>query len=229
MIVAVFDVETDRLLEKNQKNQSTGHESLRITVACGVNLVGRESSEKNEIRTFYGNEEDAIELGGDTLEDLARALDAADAIVAYNGRWFDLRVMRNHIDPARVDLWEAKLVDPFEAMKEYTGSWVKLDELLEANGLPRKSADGVSAVEWWAAGRKKEVAEYCKDDVSGLVSLLEMGKFAFPVKKWKVPPPSKSSPTMKIKMKQEIASWSELNWNAYLASKVKNVAKSADA
>lgn len=208
MIVAVFDVETDRLLEKS-KDGKTGHEDLRITVACGVDLNFDCPNTTDEIQTFYGRKDDAVALGGYTLEDLADRLDIADVIVAYNGRWFDLRVMRNHIDSARVDRWEAKLIDPFEAMRDHTGSWVKLDELLEANGLPRKSADGVSAVEWWAAGRKRDVAEYCKDDVSGLVSLLKMGKFAFPVKKWK---------TTQKKMKQEIASWSELNWTAYLST-----------
>lgn len=223
MIIALFDVETDRLLKKPDGR----HADLRITVACGAVLRvpqrGPQRASNHEIRTFYGSEDDAIELGGSTLEDLATDLDSADAIVAYNGRWFDLRVLRNHVDSTRVDRWEAKLVDPFEAMKDHTGSWVKLDELLEANGLPRKSADGVSAVEWWAEGRKREVAEYCKDDVKGLISLLEMGKFAFPVKKWK------ASSTSKTKMKQEIVSWSELDWNAYLASKVPQAAVSQAA
>ena len=79
----------------------------------------------------------------------------------------------------------------------------------------------MSAVEWWAEGRKREVAEYCKDDVKGLISLLEMGKFAFPVKKWKASSTSKTT--------QEIVSWSELNWNAYLASKVPQAAVSQAA
>ena len=211
MNVAVFDVETDRLLAN--KN---GHGDLRITVACGANMVlDGKMWERGAVRTFYGSQEDATELEGETLDDLAIVLDSADVTVAYNGRLFDLKVLRNHLESERVDRWEAKLVDPFEAMKEYTGSWVKLDELLEANGLPRKSADGVSAVEWWAEGRKKEVAEYCKHDVLGLTSLLEMGKFEFPVKKWRA---NRGAP-LTVKMKHEIVSWSELNWNAYLESK----------
>ena len=210
MNIAIFDVETDRLLEK--KPGSSGHEDLRITVACGAVITS--ISESPTVRTFYGTAKDALELSGETLDDLGKMLDDADAIVAYNGRWFDLRVLRNHLPKEAVDRWEAKLVDPFEAIKDHTGSWVKLDELLEANDLPRKSANGVSAVEWWAEGRKREVADYCNDDVSGLVALLALGQFAFPVKKWRAGPNGNT-----VKMKQEIVGWSELNWSAYLAKK----------
>jgi hypothetical protein len=219
MRVAVFDVETDKLLCASKG--SSGHEALRITVACGASL--REAlPELVDVKTFYGEPRDASDLGGETLAGLGRMLDDADVVVAYNGRSFDIRVLRNHFDQDSVDRWEKKLVDPFEAMKDHTGSWVKLDELLEANGLPRKSADGVSAVAWWSEGRKREVAEYCKDDVSGLIALLQLGKFAFPVKRW-LPnrdATSSSSSSSSVKMRQEISGWSELNWTAYLNSTV---------
>ena len=224
MKIAVFDVETDKLLVKN--NNNTGHDALKITVACGATLWqgqgqghghGQQGQGQGQglPRTFFGNPDDAVELGGETLGDMGRMLDEADVVVAYNGRSFDIRVLRNHFDEASVDRWEKKLVDPFEAMKDYTMSWVKLDELLAANGLPRKSADGISAVTWWSEGRKREVADYCKDDVSGLISLLNKENFAFPVKRWVAAP--SSSPSL-IKMRQEITGWSELNWTAYLRS-----------
>jgi hypothetical protein len=237
MKIAVFDVETDKLLCANKGGSgSTGHEDLKITVACGASLrealpelVQRtsggalllssqsEQSPRKHVRTFYGDPVDALELGGETMEDMGRMLDEADVVVAYNGRSFDIRVLRNHFEQASVDQWEQKLVDPFEAMKDYTGSWVKLDELLDANGLPRKSADGVSAVLWWSEGRKREVAEYCKDDVSGLISLLNLRKFAFPVKRWRRP---RDAATSSLKMRQEISGWSELNWTEYLRTTV---------
>lgn len=192
--VVVFDVETDRLLDKTRSN----YEDLRITVAAAY------STRDETMHTCFGDRE-----GG--LDPLATLFDdeATDVVVAYNGRGFDFRVLKNHFPLDRVRAWEQKLIDPFEVIREQTGSWVKLDELLEANGLPRKSANGVAAVEWWADGRKEEVAEYCRDDVQGLVDLLALGKFVFPIKRWEG-------------RTQVVSEWAELDWATHVAWLVDN-------
>lgn len=232
MELVVFDVETDRLLDGSRQN----HSDLRVTVAAAINMrvdVGDGSREVGPVRTFYGDEAvaldalDALDASG-TMAGLGDMLEGADAIVAYNGRSFDLRVLRNHLPSEDVDRWERKLVDPFEAIRKTTGSWVKLDELLEANGLARKSADGVMAVEWWASGEKAQrarVAEYCRDDVRGLVALLSLGRFAFPEKSWRrvlVPSPSPSPPPppphSRWKMQMAVTGWCELDWDSYLSA-----------
>ena len=216
--VVAFDTETDRLLNASRSN----FKDLRVTVAVAVDAEGA-------YHTFFGEKERG-------LDGLGRLFDDADAIVAYNGRGFDLRVLRNHCADVDVDRWAAKLVDPFEAMRSATGSWVKLDELLEANGLPRKSGDGVSAVEWWAAGERARVAEYCKDDVEGLAALLALGRFAFPIKGWAAaanPSPANTgaaaaaeavaaetslSPDSngRTKKARVVLGWAELDWDAYV-------------
>jgi hypothetical protein len=187
--VIAFDVETDRLLDRTRSN----FEALRITVASALRLrfddgddegAADEDEEEGRRATSYFAEPTASS-DERPLEDLGILLDAADVVVAYNGRGFDIRVLRNHFPADRVDAWERKLADPFEAMRECTGSWVKLDELLEANALPRKAGDGVCAVEWWAAGERRKVAEYCCADVEGLAAIVAMDRFRFPIKVWK--------------------------------------------
>lgn len=123
-----------------------------------------------------------------TLGRLAAELDAADVVVAFNGRDFDLRVLRHDggFAPERVRAWARKLLDPFEIIRERAGSWVKLDELLALNcpGVA-KSASGAQAVAWWAAGEHDRVRAYCEDDVRALLRLVRTTPaMRFPVKRW---------------------------------------------
>ena len=203
MRIVVFDVETDRLLAPGRRDN---HHELRVTVAAAAVCC---RSGDDECTTAYIEWIDGDGDGGPlSLADALRpAFDAADAIVAYNGRDFDMRVLRNHCDAADVDRWTAKLLDPFEAIRDATGSWVKLDELLDANCLPRKAGDGVSAVDWWAAGERRRVADYCRQDVEGLVALLALGRIAFPIKAWD-------------RGRQAVTGWAELDWDTYIASSV---------
>ena len=57
-----------------------------------------------------------------------------------------------------------KTFDPFEVCKLFFRSSCKLDTMLQANGMQKKSADGAQAVEWAAEGRWDDIAEYCMQD-----------------------------------------------------------------
>lgn len=189
MRVLVFDLETDRLLCKTRDD----HRELRITVGqfCEIHETGARWTEVVSPSDFGG-------------PDVSRMFDEADRIVAYNGRGFDLEVMRGYFSDAKVDGWCRKLRDPFEAIRDATGSWVKLEELLTANALPfEKSGDGVSAVEWWASGERRRVADYCRGDVEALVALISLERIAFPIKAWR-------------KSAQIVTGWAELDWRPYL-------------
>jgi len=199
MAILAFDVETDRLLDSSRTNFG----DLRITVAA-ASEVGRGRAAAS---SFYA---DPVGSDEPPLSGLADALEGACTVVAFNGRGFDMRVLRNHFASEAVERWTRKLIDPFEAMREHTGSWVKLDELLEANGLAQKSGDGVSAVEWWAAGERRKVADYCCQDVEGLRRLLELGKIAFPVKRWQDTGEGR-------KRHQVVTGWAELDWDRHVA------------
>ena len=228
MRIAVFDVETDRLLDPATRSN---HADLRVTVAVAyVYIFDLDASAKTTPRSGSKRTEADATVhewfpGGEEPDtgDFCAALDAADAVVAYNGRDFDLRVLPNHegCDAARVRRWTKKLVDPFEAIRSSTGSWVKLDELLDANGLPRKTGDGCDAVDWWAAGERRKVADYCRKDVEALAALLLLpgGRFAFPVKRWTArrTEPDAEGRSKRLKSVAVVDHWAELDWGAYLA------------
>lgn len=178
MKLVVFDVETDKLLSKARNNW----DELRVTVCVAIECVSLTSQVNNRdsVQEFVLFD-DAINAA-DT-DSFGKLMDDADVVVAYNGREFDLRVLRNHYASERVYKWAAKLLDPFEVIRDATGSWVKLDELLDANGLPRKPASGVDAVNWWKDGEQDKVIEYCKHDVLGLQRIVAMDRIRFPVKR----------------------------------------------
>ena len=169
----VFDIETDRLLNASRDNWG----ELLMTVAVGIDGAGARHD-------FVLLPEQLPSERQEVLGALCARLDDAQVIVAYNGRGFDFRVLLRYYGGARVAKWLDRLCDPFEVVRETTGSWVKLDELLAANGLPRKSADGVRAVEWWAAGEHGRVLEYCHEDTRGLYDLVTRhATLRFPLKR----------------------------------------------
>lgn len=205
MPVFVFDVETDALLPRPATESDWA--SQRLTVAVGVML-----SSSYCFSGDGGGDGDVMELVFDaarTDESLGRlkaALDAADAVVAYNGREFDLRVLLNYYDRPAVERWCAKLRDPFEVIRATTGSWVKLDELLEANGLERKAATGVDAVQWWASGEVDKLLEYCRQDAVLLARLVGRPVLRFPVKRWEAGAP-------------RVVKWSRLKWHDFVVAR----------
>lgn len=234
MRVLVFDLETDRLLCKTRDD----HRELRVTVGqfCAFDWEpgSRPPSASDREWTEYVDDGEGASLGSLVVP----LMDDADRIVAYNGRGFDLAVLRGceGVSDADVKRWTKKLRDPFDAIRDSTGSWVKLEELLEANALPfRKSGDGVSAVEWWAGGEKRRVADYCRGDVEGLVALVELDKIVFPIKTWRLQHSfpqkqlpgagvvdcsnsnSSSSSNKRLRSSVQIVTgWAELDWTAYL-------------
>jgi hypothetical protein len=194
--ILVFDVET---------NAIEGH--VHVTVAVARWMDSPSSSEGCTCIVPTAQEDAELH------EQFAPLLDAADAIVAFNGRAFDLRVLlRAHFldERERVESWARKLIDPFEVMRTTTGSWVKLDEVLEANGLPCKTGSGLDAIRWWAEGERDKVARYCEADVEGLRSLLALeAPLRFPIKSWR-----RSNDGSK--RQAVITGWAHLDWRGYV-------------
>jgi hypothetical protein len=189
----VFDIETDRLLTPSRDNWR----DLRITAVVGIDPQGT-------AHEFVFMPNDAA-AEADAVLRIGKHLDSAVQIVAYNGREFDLRVLENYFEADRVESWLAKLVDPFEVIRATTGSWVKLDELLDANGLQKKGGTGVDAVQWWKDGQINRVVDYCRHDVFSLWSLVTQFKvLRFPVKVWEGG-------------EQRVVKWSRLRWHDYVA------------
>ncbi len=186
--LTVFDIETDRLIDRGVDRDSA-IDALEMTV-CVVMTGGADGARHDFVMSGSAatglTAEDVV-----TLAHLGSVLDASELLVAFNGRGFDLRVLGRYYARERVASWAARLVDPFELIRDLTGSWVKLDELLALNGLPGKQGDGVDAVTWWADGQRDRVLEYCADDVRALRALVvdhglmrPRGTIRFPIKRW---------------------------------------------
>ena len=214
----VFDTETDGLPDPRASgagedpfaiappaDADPAWAGVRLTVAVGFDAEGR----RHDFVLPPPGEDDAARAGA--LEALASCLDAAEAIVAYNGRGFDLRALERELGRPRVLPWARKLRDPFEVIRALTGSWVSLAELLAANGLPGKSADGAEAVRWWKAGERAKVLEYCAEDARLLHALVTChGQLRFPVKAWGRRRDGQPG------REQAVVAWKKLDWAAYL-------------
>jgi hypothetical protein len=174
--VFVFDLETDRLLNKSRNNF---HE-LKMTCAVGIDGDGNRFD-------YMLLPESSIDEHKDVLDALAHAFDNAEIIVIYNGLGFDLKILNNHFSPKQVIGWSEKLFDPFHDIRATTESWVKLDELLAANDLPQKTGSGIDAPEWWKSKKYNMTLDYCYHDTLGLYRLvMSVKNIRFPVKSYGV-------------------------------------------
>lgn len=175
--VFVFDIETDGLVDRSREDDEREWRRIHMTVCVGM------GPSRDDVLKIVAD--DRCRISHEDMTELQTRLDKADVIIAYNGRAFDLRVLRNYYDLDLVDAWNAKLLDPFEIIRAKSGSWVKLDELLSANGRPLKSAKGSDAAKWWEDGERDKVLAYCQQDVECLFDLTdEVGKMRFPLKRW---------------------------------------------
>lgn len=95
----------------------------------------------------------------------------ADLVIGYNNHRFDDPMMRSH----GFNINEFKSYDILAniyAAVGLTGAWdyrthggYGLDAVCKANGIEGKSGDGAHAPFDWQDGKKKEVMDYCKNDV----------------------------------------------------------------
>lgn len=94
-------------------------------------------------------------------------------VVTFNGNRFDLEVLRAY---APVEEVRRRSFDVHEMLHRQLGHRVKLDQLVRDTLGAAKSGDGLQAVEWWRAGQKDRVAEYCQQDVALLRDVVEHGR-----------------------------------------------------
>lgn len=104
---------------------------------------------------------------------LISELERFTQVITYNGNRFDLEVLRAY---APVDSLRKLSLDIHELLHKQLGRRVKLDQLAKETLGTAKSGDGLQAVEWWRAGLKDRVAEYCEQDVAILRDVVEHGR-----------------------------------------------------
>jgi DEAD/DEAH box helicase domain-containing protein len=118
---------------------------------------------ENNFRRWF--EDDALKL--------ITELEQFTHIVTYNGNRFDIEVLRAY---APVEGLRKRSLDILEEMHKLLGHRVKLDQLAKETLGKAKAGDGLQAVEWWRAGQKDRVAEYCEQDVAILRDVVEHGR-----------------------------------------------------
>jgi len=104
---------------------------------------------------------------------LVSELESFTHVVTFNGNRFDLEVLRAY---APVEGLRQRSFDVHEMLHKQLGHRVKLDQLARDTLGTAKSGDGLQAVEWWRAGQKDRVAEYCEQDVAILRDVVEHGR-----------------------------------------------------
>ena len=173
--VVLFDVETTELI-----TDEVPVEDMRVAVACAVRAATRDTGEMEtaqaETLTCWHEQVTHAPGGGERhgVETLLRWMDAAAVIVAYNGRAFDMEVLRGYYrgDTERWARHEAKLHDPLEAVRRAAGHRVKLSTLLSLNRMGGKAGTGCDAPRWWKEGRWEQLERYCMRDVHALMELV---------------------------------------------------------
>jgi DEAD/DEAH box helicase domain-containing protein len=89
-------------------------------------------------------------------------IEKADMLVGFNSNAFDIPLL-NRYYPG--DLTRIRSLDLLEEVYQVLGRRIRLQALAEATLGRGKKGDGLKAQEWWRAGEKEKVKEYCIEDV----------------------------------------------------------------
>jgi len=148
----VLDIETQDLF-------SGGKENLTKLL---LSVVGVYSYTNNSFLTFAESELMAFE----------NLLKKTDLIIGFNINHFDLPVLQKYLS---IDLSKIPALDIMTEIVNILGHRVSLDDLVTNTLGKRKSANGLSAVEYFRQGRMDELKKYCLNDVRLTRDLYEHG------------------------------------------------------
>ena len=107
------------------------------------------------------------------LQKLGELLAAADQIIGFNIRQFDLRVLQPYMDFA---LEKIPCLDLLEEVEKALGHRVGLDAVASATLGAGKSGTGLNAIRLWKAGQIEELKKYCLKDVELTRNIYEYGR-----------------------------------------------------
>ena len=173
----MFDLETTELID-----EATPMAAMEVSVACAVHLPagcktvtgeGVQHSTHWPRTALFAGQRDHDE----NIEKLLEVFDSARVIVAYNGRDFDMQVLRRYYngDEGRWEAHMRKLHDPmWAALSAGGGRRARLATLLAMNGLAGKRGTGCDAPALWHTGRLEQLERYCARDAEALAELVMM-------------------------------------------------------
>jgi DEAD/DEAH box helicase domain-containing protein len=156
MNLVFFDLESQNLFQ--DVGGRTGIEKLRMS--CGVTF----STARNDFAVYW--EKDTFAL----IDELK----AADLVIGFNLIGFDYQVLRPYAP--RFNFASLHTLDLLQDIHRTLGFRLSLDALAEATLGTAKSASGLQAVEWFRAGERDKLVEYCKIDVDITRRVYEFGR-----------------------------------------------------
>ncbi len=152
----LFDLETQRSAEDVGSWRNAHRMLVSVGVACHL--------QDGEIRVFREPE----------VADLVAWLDSADAVIGFNSRRFDYRVLEGYTGIDYERRWPT--LDLLDDIHRRLGFRLSLAHLADATLGVEKTADGLQSLEWVRAGQLDRVEEYCRRDVEILRDLYLFGR-----------------------------------------------------
>lgn len=151
----VLDLETQR-----DFNEVEG----RKPELLGISVVGVYSYQENRYDAY---------LEADLSTTLAPRLQAAELLIGFNIRRFDLPVLQPYLPYPIAPL---PVLDIMEEVVKNLGHRVSLESLAQATLGRGKSGHGLEALRWFKEGRFDLITTYCLDDVKLTKELYDYGK-----------------------------------------------------
>lgn len=151
----VLDLETQKEFAEVEGRKP----ELLLVSACGI----------------YSYEQDRYDayLEADIVPKLAPRLQAADLIIGFNVRRFDLAVLQPYVQFPVASL---PVLDILEEIVKNLGHRVSLDSVAQATLGRGKSGHGLEALQWYKEGRIDLIVKYCLDDVKLTKDVYDYGK-----------------------------------------------------
>ena len=192
-IVIVWDCETDTQLPRESPHErDLAISRSEVTVLCCLVFDSEDAMKPGNFEfarqaaskyTFW---RDNARHGQAPFEPVLSLFDQAEAIVAYNGFGFDLRVLSKYYGNTkdskhRRTRHRLKMLDPMVCVAQALDiRFPSLDALLHSNGLGGKTSNGLEAIRMWQEERRDELEEYCWSDVEGLAKLVFLQRLHVP-------------------------------------------------
>lgn len=167
--VVVWDLETQDVI-KNMTGSTQSARIRNLEVSCLSALkipsdalldweTAQQAVEEAQMKTWW---RDLDADGKGPFAEFLAMCDGAEVIAGYNSLHFDHPVMLKHSRKRQYEDHICKSVDPFARIRDVTGVWYKLDNLLKANELPVKTACGLEAIKFWNDGERDKLQTYCE-------------------------------------------------------------------
>lgn len=181
----VFDCESDcgvpRCVSPQERDLHI-ERYMQFTVICALQIPSQmvlERRSHEEIlraskRFCYWRDGEKESTNPNPVHHLLELFDGADVIVGFNCLGFDFPLLKRfyimgqaRVAPSSQRYMDhrSKCLDIMMRVRDATGMYTKLDNLLKTNSLPTKSGDGAEAITLWSNDERDKLKDYCATDV----------------------------------------------------------------